>query len=78
MQATSSLDGESEQYVQEALQKLMVGRTTLQIAHRLSTISGSQGVAVVNDGKVVESGSHAELVAQRGLFYELMLRQKLD
>lgn len=76
-EATSSLDTESEQYVQAALQRLMVGRTTLQIAHRLSTISGSHGVAVISDGAVAENGTYAELIGRKGAFYDLMRRQNL-
>lgn len=67
-EATSSLDSESESLVQEALSKLMVGRTTLIIAHRLATIRTADVIYVLDDGKVIESGSHAELIGQEGSY----------
>ncbi|OOG57595.1 lipid A export permease/ATP-binding protein MsbA [Polaromonas sp. C04] len=70
-EATSALDTESERLVQEALQRLMTGRTTLIIAHRLSTIEHADRIAVMAAGQVVEQGTHAELVAQRGLYARL-------
>jgi subfamily B ATP-binding cassette protein MsbA len=70
-EATSSLDNESERNIQQALQTLMKGRTTLVIAHRLSTIVGADIIYVIEGGKVIESGSHANLLEQRGKYYQL-------
>ena len=65
-EATSALDNKSEKIVQQALDKLMEGRTTIVIAHRLSTIMDSDKILVINDGNVVEEGSHSELLAKNG------------
>lgn len=62
-EATSALDSVSENLVQEALEKMMVGRTCIVIAHRLSTIQKSNSIAVINNGKVAEQGSHNELIS---------------
>ncbi len=70
-EATSALDTESERLVQDALQRLMRGRTTLVIAHRLSTIEHADRVVVMERGQIVEQGTHAELVAAGGLFARL-------
>ncbi len=70
-EATSALDSESEHLVQQALERLMVGRTTLVVAHRLSTIEAADRVAVLDQGKLVELGTHRELLAQAGLFARL-------
>jgi ATP-binding cassette subfamily B protein len=74
-EATSALDAESEHLVQEALERLMVGRTVLIIAHRLSTVRDADTVAVVDKGCVVEAGKHADLVAQDGVYKRLVERQ---
>jgi len=70
-EATSALDSASERQVQEALQRLMAGRTTLIIAHRLSTIEHADRVVVLERGRVVESGSHQQLLAAGGLYARL-------
>jgi subfamily B ATP-binding cassette protein MsbA len=70
-EATSSLDSESERLVEEALERLLQGRTTLIIAHRLSTVRRADRVVVLDQGRVVEQGSHAELVAADGLYAAL-------
>ena len=70
-EATSALDTESEKIVQEALDRAREGRTSIVIAHRLSTIYGSDCIAVIKDGKVVESGTHSELLAQKGIYFKL-------
>ena len=70
-EATSALDSESERQVQEALENLMQGRTTLVIAHRLSTIEHADRIAVLEHGRIVELGSHLELIQQGGLYASL-------
>jgi subfamily B ATP-binding cassette protein MsbA len=70
-EATSSLDNESERLVQDALDRLMVGRTTVIVAHRLSTIRAATRIAVLDDGWLVELGSHEELLAAGGLYARL-------
>jgi ATP-binding cassette subfamily B protein len=78
-EATASLDSESERHVQEALAELCKGRTTLVIAHRLSTIMHADCILVVEDGVVVESGRHDELLSKGGRyasFYRLQLREQ--
>jgi subfamily B ATP-binding cassette protein MsbA len=73
-EATSALDTESERLVQDALQRLMQGRTTLVIAHRLSTIEHADRVVVMERGKIVEQGSHTQLMASGGLYARLQSR----
>ncbi len=70
-EATSSLDTQSERLVQDALKRLMTGRTTLVIAHRLSTIIDADVIYVLDAGQIVEQGTHAELLAREGLYAEL-------
>ena len=74
-EATSALDTESEREIQENLGRLMAGRTTIVIAHRLSTIREAHSIVVLEQGSIVESGTHDELVSQRGLYYYLASQQ---
>ncbi len=77
-EATSALDAESEALVQDALERLMRGRTTLVIAHRLSTVMRADRVLVLDGGRVVQQGSHAALMAEEGLYRKLVERQFVD
>ena len=70
-EATSALDTESEKIVQEALERLMKGRTALVIAHRLSTVQHADHIVVLQQGSVVEEGTHDELLALQGLYSHL-------
>jgi ATP-binding cassette, subfamily B, bacterial len=74
-EATSSLDAESERLVQEALERLMQGRTTLIIAHRLATVQRANRIVVLDDGRLVEEGTHHSLVEKGGLYAHLAALQ---
>ena len=74
-EATSSVDTRTEKAIQEALLRLMKGRTSFIIAHRLSTIRDADNILVIENGEIVEQGSHAELLAARGAYYQLYMSQ---
>ncbi|MBG7611167.1 ABC transporter ATP-binding protein [Polaribacter sp. BAL334] len=77
-EATSALDTESEQLVQQALEKMMQNRTSLVIAHRLSTIQKADLIVVMKKGKIVEQGKHEELLAKKGEYFKLVTMQSLS
>ena len=78
-EATASVDVATEQQIQQALGKLTEGRTTIAIAHRLSTLRNADRLIVLDQGRIVEQGTHTELMAKRGVFYDLVqLQQAMD
>ena len=74
-EATSSVDTRTEARIQRSLLRLMDGRTSFVIAHRLSTIRDANNVVVIDHGRIVEQGTHDELMAKRGFYYQLHLSQ---
>jgi len=74
-EATSALDAENEKLVQEALERIMHGRTIIVIAHRLSTIKNADEIVCMKDGEVVEQGTHAALMANRSSYFNLINKQ---
>ena len=77
-EATSALDAESEQLVQDALNKLMENRTAIVIAHRLATIQRADEILVMEGGLITERGTHQELMDQEGTYYSLVNMQNLE
>jgi ABC-type multidrug transport system fused ATPase/permease subunit len=77
-EATANIDTETEALIQDALPKLLADRTSLVVAHRLSTIQNADNIIVLHKGKIREMGTHQELLAQRGLYYNLFLLQYKD
>lgn len=77
-EATSSIDTETEKVIQNAIQKVLEGRTSFVIAHRLSTIKNSNKILVIKEGEILESGTHKELVDNRGYYYRLYTNQFMD
>ena len=70
-EATSALDNESEKVVQESLEKLAKNRTTFVIAHRLSTVRNADCIMVLEQGEIIERGTHEQLLAEKGRYYQL-------
>ena len=77
-EATSSIDTETEQKIQSAIATVIKGRTSFMVAHRLSTIVHADVILVVRDGKIIERGTHKQLMAQKGYYYQLYTRQFTD
>lgn len=77
-EATSSIDTETERKIQDAINRVLVGRTSFVIAHRLSTIKGADRILVIKDGKIAESGSHKELINKEGYYYTLYTNQFIE
>jgi len=77
-EATSNLDTESEQLIQASMATLLAGRTTFVIAHRLSTIRRADLILLMEDGRIIERGTHAELMATQGVYHEMVVRQMMS
>lgn len=77
-EATSSIDTETEMKIQDAINKVLVGRTSFVIAHRLSTIKGADKILVIRDGKIKESGNHRSLIKEKGYYYNLYTNQFIE
>jgi ATP-binding cassette subfamily B (MDR/TAP) protein 1 len=77
-EATSALDSESEKVVQQALDEAAKGRTTIAVAHRLATIQNADIIYVFDNGRILESGTHQQLLAKKSKYYELVQMQSLD
>ena len=72
---TSNIDTQTEQLIQKALNKVLVGRTAIMIAHRLSTIKNAERIVVIDHGEIIETGSHSQLIKKKGIYYKLYLAQ---
>ena len=77
-EATSSVDTRTEQMVQRGMDSIMKGRTTFIIAHRLSTVRGADQIIVLDHGRIAEQGTHAQLLALRGQYYQLYTHNGID
>jgi ABC-type multidrug transport system fused ATPase/permease subunit len=77
-EATSSLDSESERLVQDALEKLMVGRTSFVIAHRLSTIKNADQILVLENGEIIEKGAHLDLIENENGLYRKLIQLQME
>ena len=78
-EATASIDTETEAVIQKAINKILVGRTSIIIAHRLSTIKNADIILVMNNGNIIEMGNHNQLLEKKGFYYNLYNSQfKLD
>jgi ATP-binding cassette subfamily B protein len=76
-EATASVDSETEHLIQEAIEKLISGRTTIMIAHRLSTLAKANKIVVVDNGSIIECGTPEELMAMKGKYYKLVQIQTM-
>ena len=77
-EATAAVDSETEELIQQAIERLIRGRTTLMIAHRLSTLRKANRILVVDKGRIIENGSHEELMALKGKYYKLIQIQSMS
>ena len=77
-EATAAVDSETELLIQEAIERLIAGRTTLMIAHRLSTLRKANKILVVDEGQIIESGTPQELLAKKGKYYKLIEIQAMS
>ena len=77
-EATAAVDSETEEMIQKAIDNLISGRTTFMIAHRLSTLRKANRILVVDKGRIIENGSHEELMAKKGKYYKLIQIQSLN
>ena len=74
-EATASIDADNESYIQAAISELVRGKTLLVVAHRLHTIAGADQILVIDDGKIVERGTHAELMSADGIYRNMVTKR---